>query len=476
MSGQGWRRSAKETAANIEQATAWITRHMSDASDRSVWSPLEPGDVASKIPAAPPDQPESLAAVLQDLEQIIEPGMVRWDAPGWMAWFPSNAHPDAILGDLLASVSAQQGMLWVSSPACTELETRMLEWLRVAMGLPACFAEGGLGGGVLQDTASSAILACMVAARDRTTQGRARRAGGLACGGLVAYTSEQAHSSALKAAGICGIGRDNLRLIPTDDAYRMDVAALAGAMERDSAAGLVPCFCSATVGTTGCGAVDPVAAISQVCRQNGVWLHVDAAWAGTAALSPAFRAQIVAGAEHADSWNFNPHKWMGASFDCSCLWLADRQSLIESMSIDPEYLRNRATEAGQVIDYRDWHVQLGRRFRSLKLWFLLRMTGVAAIASMVEFHVSLADVVRQHIEASSQLELVAPKSLSLVCIGHIDGDSQTQRLLDDVNADGRFAVTHCKLDGRLVMRVAIGTMSTTLDEIESLCRFFEEWA
>jgi aromatic-L-amino-acid decarboxylase len=476
MSDQGWRRSPEECAAHIKEATAWITQHMSGASDRAVWSQLEPGGVASKLPATPPDHPELLSDVLHDLQNIIEPGMVRWDAPGWMAWFPSNAHPDAILGDLLASVSAQQGMLWASSPACTELETRMLEWLRTAMGLPQCFAEDGIGGGVLQDTASSAILACMVAARDRATLGRSSRDGGMACAGLTAYTSEQAHSSALKAAGICGIGRDNLRLIPTDHKYQMNVAALASAMEQDIAAGLLPCFCSATVGTTGCGAIDPVESIGKLCSEHGVWFHVDAAWAGTAALSTVFQGDIVAGAEYADSWNFNPHKWMGASFDCSCLWLADRAPLIESMSIDPEYLRNSATDAGHVIDYRDWHIQLGRRFRSLKLWVLLRMTGVAALADMVEFHVSLADVVRKRIDASSRLELAAPQRLSLLCIQHVDGDAQTQRLLDEVNADGRFAVTHCKLDGRLVIRVAIGTLSTTLDDVQALCQLLDERA
>ncbi len=471
MSDHAWQRSPEECADHLERATAWITQHMGDAADRPVWSRLEPGDVASKIPLAPPNHPEMLEDVLRDLQHIIEPGMVRWDAPGWMAWFPSNAHPDAILGDLLASVSAQQGMLWTSSPACTELETRMLEWLRCAMGLPERFAESGPGGGVLQDTASSAILACMVAARDRATDGRSSRDGGTACGGLTAYTSEQAHSSALKAAGICGIGRSNLRLIPTDRDFRMDVTALAAAMEQDIADGLLPCFCSATVGTTGCGAIDPVEAIGRVCSEHDVWLHVDAAWAGTAALSPLLRADIVAGAEHADSWNFNPHKWMGASFDCSSLWLADRDPLIASMSIDPEYLRNQATESGEVIDYRDWHIQLGRRFRSLKLWVLLRMTGVAALAEMVEFHVSLAEIVEQRVVRESHLELAAPRSLSLLGICHVDGDAATQRLIDSVNADDRFAVTHCILDDRLVMRVAVGSAATALADIEAFCEF-----
>lgn len=469
MSNRPWRRSPEAFAAGIEQALEWMVRHMGEPVERSLWSRVQPGEVASRIPATAPTVPEPLDVVLRDLEEVIEPGLVRWDAPGWLAWFPSNAHPDAILGDLLASVTAQQGMLWTSSPACTELETRMLEWLRVAMGLPECFAEGGTGGGVIQDTASSAVLVCMVAARDRVTDGAATRAGGIACGGLVAYASEQAHSSILKAVGICGIGRENLRLVPTDEAFRMDAGALAEMMEQDVAAGLRPCFCVATVGTTGCGAVDPVADIADVCRSDDVWLHVDAAWAGTAALSTKHRASIVVGAERADSWNFNPHKWMGASFDCSCLWLADRGPLIAAMSIDPEYLANTATTAGEVIDYRDWHVQLGRRFRAMKLWMLLRRTGVSALSDMVDFHVSLAEMLERHVQQHASLELAAPRSLSLLCIRHMEGDAATQRLIDGVNGDGRFAVTHCRLAGRLVMRVAIGAAATDQADIEAFC-------
>ncbi len=471
MSDRPWRRSPEDFAADIEQAIGWMVRHMGDASERSVWSRAQPGEVGSKIPKTPPSEPEPLKDVLRDMQKIIEPGLVRWDAPGWMAWFPSNSHPDAMLGDLLASVAAQQGMLWTSSPACTELETRMLEWLRTAMGLPVCFAEGGLGGGVIQDTASSAVLACMVAARDRATQSRATREGGSACGGLVAYASEQSHSSVLKATGICGIGRDNLRLVPTDDEFRMDADSLSEMMKRDMAAGRQPCFCVATVGTTGCGAIDPVAAIAEVCRSHGAWLHVDAAWAGTAALSSRHRNTIVAGASEADSWTFNPHKWMGASFDCSCLWLADSRPLIDAMSIEPEYLRNAATDGGDVIDYRDWHIQLGRRFRAMKLWVLLRRTGVSALANMVDFHVSLAKTIEQHLGAHPKLELAAPRSLSLLCIRHVDGDAATQQLLDAVNADDRFAVTHCTLDGRLVMRVAIGALSTELADVETFSEY-----
>ena len=468
MSQRPWRRSPGQFAAHIEASLEWVVEHLSSSADRSPWSPLHPGDLAARIPAGPPDQPVPLEDVLADLRDVIEPGLVRWDAPGWMAWFPSNAHPDAILGDLLASVTAQQGMLWASSPACTELESRMLEWLRQAMGLPERFAEGGAGGGVIQDTASSGVLACMVAARDRATQGAATRLGGAACGGLTAYASEQSHSSILKAAGICGIGRDNVRVVPTRGDFAMDPEALASMMSDDVAAGLRPAFCCATVGTTGCGAVDPVREIGLACADHDCWLHVDAAWAGTAALADDFRPEIVAGAGAADSWSFNPHKWMGAAFDCCCLWVADRRSLIAAMSIEPEYLRNAATESGDVIDYRDWHIQLGRRFRGLKLWVLLRCTGVQAIAEMVRFHVGLAESLELAVRANPALAMTAPRSLSLCCVHHVDGDDAPQGMIDAVNADGRFAVTHCRLGNRLTMRVAIGTLAVEQDTIDAL--------
>ncbi|MDP7029582.1 MAG: pyridoxal-dependent decarboxylase [Phycisphaerales bacterium] len=474
MIDQPWRRSPEQFAAHVEQSLEWVVAHMRAAGSRSPWSPLQPGELAARLPNGPPDGPVPLEDVLADLQEVIEPGLVRWDAPGWFAWFPSNAHPDAILGDLLASVTAQQGMLWASSPACTELEGRMLEWLRLAMGLPERFAEGGPGGGVIQDTASSGVLACMVAARDRATDGAATQRGAAACGELAVYASEQSHSSVLKAAGICGIGRDHVRLVPTRDDFSMDPRAAAEMMSKDAAAGRRPVFCCATVGTTGCGAVDPVSDLGRICGDHQCWLHVDAAWAGTAALAPELRGPVVAGAEDADSWSFNPHKWMGAAFDCCCLWVADRRPLIDAMSIEPEYLRNSATDSGGVIDYRDWHIQLGRRFRAIKLWLLLRCTGVSAIAEMVRFHVSLAARLEAAVEAHSHLALTAPRSLSLCCVHHMDGDQATQRVIDRVNADGRFAVTHCRLQDRLSMRVAIGTLAVDQDTVDALIEVLEE--
>ncbi len=466
--GMAWRRRPEELTSDIYAVLPWIEQHLGRANGCSPWSQVQPGDISASLPASPPNTPDSLDDIMSDLSNIIAPGLVRWDAPGWMAWFPSNAHPDSILGDLLSTVMAQQGMLWMSSPACTELEMRMLDWLRQAMGLPECFAESGQGGGVIQDTASSAVLACLVAAREQCTGGQINRDGPEAAAGLVAYCSDQAHSSMAKAVGIAGIGRRNLRVIPTDDRYRLDAIALRDAMDRDAHNGLRPFFCVATVGTTGCGAIDPVEEIATVCSSHHVWLHVDAAWAGTASLSKSQRPAIIAGAKHAQSWCFNPHKWMGAAFDCSCLWIARRRDLTSAMSIDPEYLRNVATDDGDVTDYRDWHVQLGRRFRAMKLWVLLRRTGVRALADMIDFHIELAKRLETAIASHQLLCLAAPRSLSLLCVKHVDGDEATQRVLDVINTSERFAVTHCRLGDSLVIRFAIGALATDTSDIDEI--------
>ena len=468
-----WQVGPQQATADAAAVRRWVQGHREGAGSAPIWSANAPGELLAQLPRTCPPVITDIAGVLGELEQFVVPGLVRWDAPGWFAFFPSNAHPHALLGDQLGAALSQQGMLWMSSPACTELEIRVLEWLRQSIGLPECYAEGGPGGAVMQDTASSAVLSCLVAARDRATDGLSREQGLHAAGPLTVYASDQAHSSVLKAVQLAGLGRAHFRAVPVDKAFRMDAAALERMITADIAAGLTPCFCVATVGTTGCGAVDPVEAIAGVCAAHNVWLHVDAAWAGTAALHSAFRPAIVAGADSADSWCFNPHKWMGVNFDCSCLWLKDRTPLIAAMRVTPEYLRNPASEAGDVVDYRDWHVQLGRRFRALKLWMLLRCTGVEALAAMVAHHVELACWFEQQVEDEAGLMLAAPRSLGLVCMRHVDGDEATQRLIDAVNASGQLAVTHCRLDGHLAMRVAIGTLDVEQAQLQQLLRVIQ---
>jgi aromatic-L-amino-acid decarboxylase len=345
------------------QTIDWIARYLERLEEFPVMSRVEPGEIRRQLPLAAPERGEPFEEVLADLERVILPGITHWQAPGFFAYFPANSSPPAILGDLLASGLGVQGMLWATSPACTELETHLLDWLVDMLDLPGRF-RSSIGGGVIQDSASSASLCALLAARERTTGYQSNERG--VREELIVYTSNQAHSSIEKGVMIAGLGREQLRLIEVDDTFAMDVAALAAAIETDLASGRKPCFVSATVGTTSSNALDDLRAIGALCRQRGIWLHVDAAMSGTAALCPELR-YIHDGLEYADSYCFNPHKWMLTNFDCDCMFVADSEPLIRALSILPEYLKNEATQAGAVIDYRDWQIPLGRRFRALKL-------------------------------------------------------------------------------------------------------------
>jgi aromatic-L-amino-acid decarboxylase len=354
-------------------------------------------------------------------------------------------------------------MLWSTSPACTELETHVLDWLVSMLGLPDKFLSSSTGGGVIQDTASSAALCALLAAREQATNYLSNQKG---CDGrIVAYASTQTHSSLQKAAMIAGIGVDNLRLIEVDDKFAMRPEALARQVEADKRAGLLPCFVCATVGTTSSNAMDPIAEIAKVCQQHGLWLHVDAAMSGTAALCPEFR-HLQNGVEFADSYNFNPHKWMFTNFDCNCFYVADRKSLIQTLSILPEYLRNKATESGAVIDYRDWQIPLGRRFRALKLWFVIRHYGIEGLQYQVRRHVELAQQFAVWVKNDSRFELAAPAPLNLICFRHKGGDEVNQKLIDRLNRSGDLYLTHTRLNGRHTLRFCVGQTNTTERHVE----------
>jgi aromatic-L-amino-acid decarboxylase len=358
-------------------------------------------------------------------------------------------------------------MLWATSPACTELESHVLDWLVDMLGLPAKFRSDTAGGGVIQDTASSATLATLIAARERATGGACNRQG---CDGRVtAYTSTQAHSSVEKAMGIAGLGREHLRLIEVDDNFALRPEALEAALARDLAAGFKPAYVCATAGTTSSNAFDPLPAIGRICREHGLWLHVDAAMSGTASLCPEYR-WMLAGLELADSYAFNPHKWMFTNFDCDCLWVADRAALIHAFSISPEYLRNQATQSGAVIDYRDWHVQLGRRFRALKLWFVIRQYGVEGLRHHIRRHVRLAQEFAGWVQADSGFELAAPAPLNLVCFRHRAGDAFNERLLAALNGSGRLYLTHTRLGRRYTLRLCVGQTHTELNHVQAAWR------
>jgi aromatic-L-amino-acid/L-tryptophan decarboxylase len=448
---------AEEFRRHGHAVVDWIAAYLSSLEDRPVQSRAAPGEIRAMLAEHPPADAEPFDAVLRDVDTIVLPGVTHWQSPSFFGYFPANASEPAILGELLSAGLGVQGMLWATSPACTELETHVLDWLVEMLGLPSRFRSDGAGGGVIQDTASSATLVAIVAARERATGGTANLRG--VREPLVVYASAEAHSSVEKAVRIAGIGSENLRRIEVEpETLAMDPVALAGAVERDLAAGRVPVAVIATVGTTGTTAIDPVAEIAGVCERHGMWLHVDAAYAGTAALCPELR-WVNAGVERADSYCFNPHKWMLTNFDCDAFWVADRAALVGALSVLPEYLRNLATESGQVIDYRDWQVPLGRRFRSLKLWFVIRHYGVSGLQAHVRHHVALAREFASWVRADDRFEVPVPHPLSLVCFRLRAGEEANRRLLDRVNEAG-LLLTHTKVHDRFTLRLAVGAPRT----------------
>jgi aromatic-L-amino-acid/L-tryptophan decarboxylase len=451
----------------------WIADYHARIESFPVLSQANPGQIRAKLPANPPAHGEPFDDVLKDVGELILPGITHWQSPNFFAYFPCNASGPAILGDLLSSGLGVQGMLWSTSPACTELETHVLDWLVEMLGLPVKFLSSSAGGGVIQDTASSAALCALLAARERATNYSSNQNG--ADGRIVAYVSTQTHSSLQKAAMIAGIGVSNLRQIEVDENFAMRPDALARQIEADENAGLLPCLVCATVGTTSSNAMDPIPEIARIAKQHDLWLHVDAAMSGTAALCPEFR-HLQNGVEFADSYNFNPHKWMFTNFDCSCFWVANRSALIRTLSILPEYLRNRATESGAVIDYRDWHVQLGRRFRSLKLWFVIRHYGVEGLQHHIRRHVQLAQQFADWIRNDDDFELAAPAPLNLVCFRHKAGDATNQTIMDRLNQSGDLFLTHTKLNGKLTLRLCVGQTHTEAPHVERAWKRIREEA
>jgi aromatic-L-amino-acid decarboxylase len=451
----------------------WIADYYQRIESYPVVSRVQPGQIRALLPPEPPQKGEAFERILGDIERVVMPGITHWQSPNFFAFFPANASAPAILGDLLCSGLAVQGMLWSTSPACTELETHVMDWMVRMLGLPEKFLSTGSGGGVIQDTASSASLCAILAARERATHYASNQRG---CEGkLVAYASSQAHSSIEKDVKIAGLGVENLRLIEVDKNFAMRAEALAQQIEQDRAAGLVPCFVCATVGTTSSNAIDPVPEIGRICRQGGIWLHVDAAMSGTAALCPEFR-HIHQGLELADSYCFNPHKWMFTNFDCDCFYVADRKALIQTLSVLPEYLRNKATESGAVIDYRDWQIPLGRRFRSLKLWFVIRHYGIEGLQYHVRQHVALAQKFAEWARQDERFELAAPTPLNLICFRHKRGDEANQTLMERLNGSGDLYLTHTKLDGRVTLRFCVGQTNTQARHVERAWQRIQEEA
>jgi aromatic-L-amino-acid decarboxylase len=440
-----------------------------------VLSPNRPGELRAALPGAPPEAPEPFDAVMRDLDAIILPGCTHWQSPGFFGYFPSNSALAAVLGDLASTGLAQLGLNWQSSPALTELEEVTTDWLRQMLGLPEAFR------GVIQGTASEATLVALICARERATAYAAAR-GGLqsASKPLVIYVSAHAHSSVDKAALLAGFGRDQLRLVATDEAFAMRADALEATIREDLARGAQPCAVVATTGTTGTTAIDPIDAIGQVAQAHGLWLHVDGAMGGSAMILPECRP-LWAGIERADSLVVNPHKWLGVSMDCSVYFVRDPQHLVRVMSTNPSYLQTGAD--GAAVNYRDWGIPLGRRMRALKLWFLIREQGVAGLQARLRRDLTHARWFASRVDAAEHWVRLAPVPLQTVCVRHeppgLVGEALDAHTLDwvgRINASGKAYLTPSQLDGRWMVRVSFGVEMTEREHVEALWRLMQQIA
>jgi aromatic-L-amino-acid decarboxylase len=456
-----------EFRENGKRLIDWLADYYERVETFPVLAQVQPGDVRASLPADPPQTGVALETIVEQLNSKIMPGITHWQSPNFFAYFPANASEPSVLGDLISSGLGVQGMLWATSPACTEVETHVLDWLAKMLALPQRFLSTSAGGGVIQDSASSASLCAILAARERATNFKSNETG---CRqDLVAYTSTQAHSSIEKDIKVAGIGRANLRLIGVDEQFAMRPELLEKAIEEDKRAGRIPFFVCATVGTTSSLAFDPLPAIGEICKKHGLWLHVDAAMAGTAALCPEFR-YIQNGLEYADSYCFDAHKWMFTNFDCTCFYVANRETLTRSLSVLPEYLRNQATESGSVFDYRDWHVPLGRRFRALKLWFVIQHYGVEGLQFHIRRHVELAQKFLGRVRDDDRFEVLAPAPLNLICFRLKGSDAVNEELLKRLNRGGKLYISHTKLNNQLTLRFCVGQMRTEMQHVENAWR------
>jgi aromatic-L-amino-acid decarboxylase len=453
-----------EFRQHAHQLVDWMADYFRDVGTLPVTPDVQPGDIRREIPSSPPQRGEPFQRLFQDFGKIVMPGMTHWNHPGWFAYFPGNNSAPSVLAEMLTATLGAQCMSWATSPAATELEQVMMEWLRQMLALPPGFT------GVIQDTASTATLVALLSARERAQNNQP----------LTVYTSTEAHSSVEKGVKLAGYGLQRLRKIDVDESYAMRPEQLERAITADRTAGLIPACVVATVGTTSSTAIDPLPAIGEICRRHGVWLHVDAAYAGTAAMLPELRP-LFAGVEHADSFVFNPHKWMMVNFDCSAYFVRDTEALLRTFRVTPEYLRTQ--QDPQVVNYRDWGIQLGRRFRALKLWFVIRSYGVEGLRALMRKHVALARELAGWIQETPRFELVAPVPFGLVCFRYRPDDlSEDQiddlnrRLLTRVNASHRVHLTHTQLGGHFVIRLVIGQRETEREHVAEAWRLIREAA
>ncbi|MEM7077354.1 MAG: pyridoxal-dependent decarboxylase [Pseudomonadota bacterium] len=453
-------------------ATAWSTEYLDGIAQRPVRAQVQPGDIAKRIAPSPPEHGTSMDTILKDFADIIPDGMTHWQHPRFFAYFPSNAAPASMIAEQLATTLAAQCMLWQTSPAATELETCMVDWLRQALDLPVEF------NGVLQDTASSATLSAILTMRERALNWAGNQAGLSGQPRLRVYASNRTHSSIDKGMWIAGLGQDNLVKVPTDASFAMDEAALREAIENDLAAGHQPAGVIVCVGGTSMGATDRVAEVCAIAREYELYTHVDAAWAGSAMICPELR-DLWRGVETADSIVFNPHKWLGASMECSAHFIKDPEVLVKTLAIQPEYLKTHGQDG--LINYSEWGIQLGRRFRALKLWFLLRAYGLEGLRTRIRNHIAWSEALCEHLRAERDFEIVTEPILSLFTFryapaGADDLDALNLRLVESINDDGRIYLTQTDHDGQRVIRFMTGQFDMQAKDVDTAFETITELA
>lgn len=450
------------------QMVEWIASYRERMADLPVMSPLSPGDVKRQLPAAPPQAGEGLDGILEELDRVVLPGITHWCHPGFFAYFPANADLASVLADMVSSGLGAQAMSWQTSPAATEVEEVVMEWLRQMLGLGAGFT------GVIQDTASTSTFCALLCARERTGAFGQNRGGLQAeAAPMVVYASDQAHSSVGKGALLAGFGRENLRLIGTDENHALRLDLLRAAIAEDLQQGRRPCAMVAAVGTTATTALDPVQGMAELAARHGIWLHVDAAMAGSAMICPECR-WMWEGVEQADSVVLNPHKWLGTGFDLSAYFVRDTQHLIRVMSTNPSYLRTE--HDARVKNLRDWGIPLGRRFRALKLWFLIKDLGVEGLQARLRRDLEHAQWLREQVDRAPDWDRLAPVPLQTVCIRHrpagVAGEDELARhnlaIAERINKSGRFYLTPAVLKGIQMIRVSIGSAAARREDVEAL--------
>ncbi|XP_074284953.1 tyrosine decarboxylase-like [Silene latifolia] len=467
----------------------FLTEYFKTVQKYPVRSQMEPGYLKKLIPTSAPYDPESMETILKDVQNDIVPGITHWQSPNYFAYYPSSGSTAGLLGETLAAGFNVVGFNWISSPAATELETIVMEWLAKMLSLPTCFTKQGNGGGVMMGTTCEALLTTIAAARDRVLD----KVGADNINKLVVYGSDQTHCSLFKSAKIAGISPKNFRAVTTSIAHGFALSApdLRTAIRHDVEAGLIPFFLCATVGTTSTAAVDQLRPLCQVAKEYDIWVHVDAAYGGNACICPELRHNID-GVEHADSFSFNAHKWFLTTLDCCCLWVQHPSALIKCLSTNPEYLNNHATDSQQVVDYKDWQITLSRRFRSLKMWIVIRSYGVNYLRDFLRSHISMAIHFEDLVLADPRFEIVVPRRFALVCFRlsakalnkgsgreSVEPEMLNQvnaELLESVNSCGRVYMTHSIVGGIFLIRFAVGATLTETHHVTCAWRIVQEHA